>query len=85
MIHHIVYTIYDKADTSDHASDQTEYTSINHKQPVACRVTRFEDNASKRYINRHATSDHSNIHERTTSDQVASTKRVNKLKSLYCL
>ena len=28
---------------SDHASDQTEYIGINHKQPVACRVTHFED------------------------------------------
>ena len=25
------------------ASDQTEYTWINHKRPVACKVARFED------------------------------------------
>ena len=42
-IHNIVYTIYNKADTSDHASDQTEYTWINYKRPVACKVARFED------------------------------------------
>ena len=37
------------------------------------------------YINRHVTSDHSNIHKRTTSDQVASTKHVNKLKKSLLL
>ena len=28
---------------SDHASDQTGYTWINNKRPVACRVACFED------------------------------------------
>ena len=37
------YGICNKADTSDHASDQTAYTWINHKRPVACKVARFED------------------------------------------
>ena len=65
------YSIYNKADTSDHASDQTEYTWIYHKQPVSCRIARPRMNI--RYINRHVTSDHSNIHKGTISDQVAST------------
>ena len=70
-IHNIVYTIYNKADTSDHASDQTEYTWTNHKRPVACRIAHPRTNI--RYINRHVASDHSNIHKGTISDQVACT------------
>ena len=80
------YGIYNKADTSDRASDQTEYTWINHKRPVACKVACFEDKTNIRYINRHVASDHRNIHEGIISDQVASTKTSElKLKCLYCL
>ena len=52
------YGIYNKADTSDHASDQTEYTWIYYKRPVACRVAHLQDtknNITKRTI--HMTSD----------------------------
>ena len=52
-----------KADASDHASDQTEYTWIYHKQPVACRVAHLQDtkdNITKRTID-------------MTSDQTKST------------
>ena len=80
------YGIYNKADTSDHASDQTEYTWINHKRPVTCKVAHFEDKTNIRYINRHVTSNHRNIHEGIISDQVISTKTSEcKLKRLYCL
>ena len=47
------YGIYNKADASDHASDQTEYTWIYHKRPVACRVAHLQDtkdNITKRTI-----------------------------------
>ena len=52
-----------KADASDHASDQTEYTWIYHKRPVACRVAHLQDtkdNITKRTID-------------MTSDQTKST------------
>ena len=67
------YGIYNKADTSDHASDQTEYTWINHKRPVACTVARSKDK-KKWYEEKrtrelsHRSSDKDNDNKKTISD-----------------
>ena len=64
MIHNMVICKKKKkADASDHASDQTEYTWIYHKRPVTCRVAHLQDtkdNITKRTID-------------MTSDQTKST------------
>ena len=41
------YSIYNKVDASDPASDQPEYTWIYHKRPVACRIAHFVDKRTK--------------------------------------
>ena len=69
------YSIYNKVDTSDHASDQTEYTWIYHKRPVACRITHFAD---KRTMNNIA---HTIYSKAYTSDQLENQQStINQIK-----